>query len=467
MKVNRAYKFVVLIFLFGCKITSDQDLKWNKVKDKQDFASFFGFALNNSNPDLQKACIDSLEKYKPNKEWIVLNKYEYYHQAKDSLIETSFYEYDESDIRYETKRRNIVHVNIDGKDSVKVSYIDDFHNDCTQLIKNLYDTTGESIEITEVESIEWNDLHYLSRKLAVHIHCEIFPDSLVEKTSWKALIKETKKVLDAFQSIRNSRAKHIFQKEFSELKQDEKNLIIGIVPLYFKIHFSGPFLSIAPPPPPPPPSMHEKYWPVSLSENDMLELDKELKQVDTTAKNGISIKFEEFTLLIDDIEVWEEGGELNQTHGDTVKVYPEIGEILGGNSMRIITTKYSNIEIFQRFENSITIMNEGPHCDMLEWKHYTSDWKKVEKYEEFSYTSNSISEEQMEKFIPVDLDEFKEAVKEHCGEGWAELVKDVTSVTEYPCGVGTSKIELRIRLSNPVDDKIIEKIIQFDIAMGC
>ncbi len=187
------------------------------------------------------------------------------------------------------------------------------------------------------------------------------------------------------------------------------------------------------------------------------------------AKNGISIRFKEFTLIIDDIDVWDEEEELSKIQTDTVVVYPELGEMLSGNSMSIIGCNYNTIAVYQRFENSITIMNEGPHCDMLNWKHYTSDWEQIAHYNGLNYTANSISEEQMDKFIHVDIDEFKNAVMNHCGEKWAELVKNVSSVKEYPCGIGTitSKIELRIRLSNLGTSKYTEKIIKFEIAMGC
>ena len=205
-----------------------------------------------------------------------------------------------------------------------------------------------------------------------------------------------------------------------------------------------------------------------------IEKDKEAKFVDssipnndTIPENGISIVFNEFCLLIDNVEAWNEDGSLDRIHNDTAKISFEIGEIIGGNSMRIINCNYDHIDIYQRFENSITIMNEGPHCDMLKWKHYTSGWEKVEKLDKFNYKASSITEEQMEQFIPVDLDEFKKAVKVHCGENWMNLIQDIQTINEYPCGIGTSKIELKIRLSNSETSNALEKIIEFDIAMGC
>jgi len=250
MKALHVNIILALIFIFGCQVSSDENLEWEVIKDKQDFASFFNFALNNTDSVLHSMCIDSLEKYKPKNESIVLNRYEYYNHAKDTLVETGFYEYDECDIRYESKMRNIVYVNIDRNDSVQTNYIYNEYKNYSELITTLIDTTGSSLEIPETKVIEWNNKHYLSRNLAVYIHCEIFPDTLVKKTTWSALIQETKGVLATFNSLRNSRSKHIFQKEYSEVIPEKKKLIIGLVPMFMKIRFFGSFINIQPPPPP-------------------------------------------------------------------------------------------------------------------------------------------------------------------------------------------------------------------------
>ena len=188
---------------------------------------------------------------------------------------------------------------------------------------------------------------------------------------------------------------------------------------------------------------------------------------DTIPKKGISIIFQEFKLLIDNIEVWDENGNLKRIQGDTVKVSLDIGEMLRGNTIRIVNSSYDKIEIYQRYENSVTIMNEGPHCDMLNWKHYLSDWETIKSTDNLEFEANSLTSEQMERFTPVDLNDFKEAVNEHCGKKWADLIKEIKSVNDYPCGIGTSKIELKIVLTNSKTSNSVEKIIEFEIPMGC
>lgn len=197
---------------------------------------------------------------------------------------------------------------------------------------------------------------------------------------------------------------------------------------------------------------------IPISKND---------EVDLNQTKGLLICFAEFSIYIDNIEYWDEEGDLKKTQNDSVNVFLDIGEIIGGNSIKITDCKYDQIEIYQKFENSITIMNEGPHCDLINWKHYSSDWEKIKKNDNFSFIANSMTKEQMEQFIPIDLDEFKEAVTAHCGDNWTNLIKNVRNINEYPCGVGTSKIELKIVMLKSDSQDKFEKIIAFDIPMGC
>ncbi len=177
----------------------------------------------------------------------------------------------------------------------------------------------------------------------------------------------------------------------------------------------------------------------------------------------IEIKFQDFSLLME-LEVWDENGELKKTQNDTAKVYLELGETPEGKKIKIKQSKFKKIEIFQRHENSVTIMNEGPHCDLTEWKHYYSDWNKLNfDVKENTFVSDSYKHEDWEKFIEVDINELKKAVEKECGGYWPKHIKNVN---EYPSGVSMSRIFLKILLTDK-NDSVIEKIIEFEIPMGC
>lgn len=179
------------------------------------------------------------------------------------------------------------------------------------------------------------------------------------------------------------------------------------------------------------------------------------------------VKFDNLSLQIDNIEVWDEIGTLKSIQKDTVRVDLDIGEILTGNTIRVLNSDYDQIRIFQKIENSVTIMNEGPHCDLVDWKHYYSDWIEIEQISENVFQAITLTADHTEKFISVDLDEFKDAVSSHCGESWTDLVKNIKSVNEYPCGISTSRIFIKLVLENSKTNTSTVKVIELEVPMGC
>lgn len=180
----------------------------------------------------------------------------------------------------------------------------------------------------------------------------------------------------------------------------------------------------------------------------------------------IEIKFKDFSVQME-LDVWDENEDLKKTHNGNAKIYVELGDTPEGKKVKIKQSKFKKIEVFQRHENSVTIMNEGPHCDLTKWKHYYSEWKKLDfDAEENSFISDSYEREDREKFIEVGINELKKEVEKECGKHWSEQIKNIKNVNEYPSGVSTSRIFFKILLIDR-NDSITEKIISFEIPMGC
>lgn len=188
---------------------------------------------------------------------------------------------------------------------------------------------------------------------------------------------------------------------------------------------------------------------------------------DTYTENGVLIRFEELSLRIEGIKAWDEKNELSKIQNDSAFVSLDIGEILTSNQIIILESNYNVIKILERFENSLTIMNEGPHCDLINWKHYTSEWFELKSSNNKTFIALQMNPERTEKFVEINIDNLKKVIKDKCGDDWAELVKDVKTIREYPYGVSTSKIELKIILRNSILNKTIEKLIVFEVPMGC
>ncbi|WP_282135016.1 SH3 domain-containing protein [Seonamhaeicola maritimus] len=186
-------------------------------------------------------------------------------------------------------------------------------------------------------------------------------------------------------------------------------------------------------------------------------------------KKRFRVGFENFTVEFENLDAEMIDNPQLSTHASTnLDAIVEMGETLENKTIRIRHhSKYKKIEVFQRHENSISISNEGPHCDLTDWKHYYSAWEPLKVTNSSNmFTTITYSPRAWSKFIKVDMAEFKEAVKEHCGDEWHALVKDSKNINKGASTVSISKIYFKV-IFTTMHDETIEKVIAFDVPMGC
>lgn len=182
-------------------------------------------------------------------------------------------------------------------------------------------------------------------------------------------------------------------------------------------------------------------------------------------KEYLEVKFKDFVVIFEHNGIWHPEDILRR-HPDTVKIDMELGETPENKIFRI-QHQYKNIEVFQRIENSVTVTNEGPHCDLINWKHYRSEWYKVPS-EDKIYQTLGLIEKEGQHFIPIDLDKLKIEIKRVCGDRWYNLIKDKKYIDEHDfhMGTSTSKILLLFILTDKNGVKT-NKVIEFLVPMGC
>ena len=179
------------------------------------------------------------------------------------------------------------------------------------------------------------------------------------------------------------------------------------------------------------------------------------------------VPFEKFNAVIHALELWESEHGNRSILKDTAQYYVELGETPENKMISIKPLKhYKKIEVYQSFQTSLTIMNEGSHCDLLDWAHYDSPWTPLESTAKNTFKTLTYSPEDWNRFVNVDMAKLKQAVKDKCGEDYAKLVSKIRSVNDYPAGVSISIIHLKIVMTD-LDNNRIEKIISFEIPMGC
>ncbi|GAB5533151.1 MAG: hypothetical protein Roseis3KO_49280 [Roseivirga sp.] len=182
-----------------------------------------------------------------------------------------------------------------------------------------------------------------------------------------------------------------------------------------------------------------------------------------------SLKFEGLTLQVELEETWNKPGYFTKIHSDTIIVKLGLmGQISGQRYTLEPDKSVKSIAIFQNYETSLTLMDEGPHIDLVNWKHHKSDWKRLE-LEDNHFSTLKYSRAQNAMFPDVTTDEILSALRDHLNvenNRWTELAKQCSSANSYPCGVSISSINLKIELTK-VDGTTSLKHKIFEVPMGC
>lgn len=211
------------------------------------------------------------------------------------------------------------------------------------------------------------------------------------------------------------------------------------------------------------------YEPVEILKTEVFDLKDDEKISDSTntpPQHHFRIHYPLFEITISHNSFYEDRV-VNQIKNDTTLFYLDLAEYLDSATIEIHHDGIHTVDIYQMYQNSITIMNEGPHCDLVDWKHYNSDWIAIKKFNDYDFIAESYNEKDWGNFIEVDIPELQNAVLEHCGEEWAERVANLKEVNDYPSSVGMNRIVFKIEMTHPKSQIKTQQIIVFEIPMGC
>lgn len=149
------------------------------------------------------------------------------------------------------------------------------------------------------------------------------------------------------------------------------------------------------------------------------------------------------------------------------EIYADLGEEIESTIIKISSEILDKIELEQRVETSITIMDEGPHCDLVDWKHFTSDWKKLKEEKKLTFRVAEYNNGETSKFPVVDMKELVNEANKRCGQRWADLAKAAKSPSDYPCEVSVSRYFIKVIGIDKRTGKKFEQVITIRMPMGC
>ena len=145
----------------------------------------------------------------------------------------------------------------------------------------------------------------------------------------------------------------------------------------------------------------------------------------------------------------------------------ELGDSVEGALVDVLSRSSKiSFHVQVQYETSVSISNEGPHLDLVDWKHHTSEWRDLQPVGTTRFRIPGFSQEERSRFPRVSAMELKEAVRAAGGDGWLELVRSVTSVHDAPASVDISLIRLRVTEVSGGGPKPTFTV-EFLITMGC
>ena len=202
---------------------------------------------------------------------------------------------------------------------------------------------------------------------------------------------------------------------------------------------------------------------ISNQTNNITTFTENEEDIDTIT----TIRFNDLSLSINRLIIYDEDKKIGQIQKDTVEIYAEIGETIEGQLISISSDQLTGLTVEQRYETSVTITNEGPHCDLTDWKHFYSDWKRLQTNSTGQFICDKYAEKEHKNFPKISIDDLKQKVKEQCGDDWFKLVEKIKTPTEYPSDIGISRYYLRVTGQRKDNGQSVTKLIIIETPMGC
>lgn len=130
------------------------------------------------------------------------------------------------------------------------------------------------------------------------------------------------------------------------------------------------------------------------------------------------------------------GTNFQTEHLKLQKKSPQIVQHDSGGDIKTITVQGAGkYRVYQQTETSVTISNDGPHYDLINWRHGYSN------IDELTGTNNEFHfiEQTNIKFPKVSLSDFVEEVRKLEGDFIAGQAKRCKALNKYPCSIAPSR----------------------------
>ncbi len=184
-------------------------------------------------------------------------------------------------------------------------------------------------------------------------------------------------------------------------------------------------------------------------------------------KSSPLIRLNDLEIKFNDIVIFVEKENESLTFKETANLDLDLGETIQGQTFQIIKSGLRDIKVEQQYETSLSISNEGPHLDLFDWKHFTSDWIKLVPIDKDKYKAISYSDSDEEKFPDFTEKELIGYLNSIGRQGYADLIANPTySDGSKHWWIGLSRVTIKVTGFDK-ENKLVTRFINFEIPMGC
>lgn len=155
-------------------------------------------------------------------------------------------------------------------------------------------------------------------------------------------------------------------------------------------------------------------------------------------------------------------------HGATV-IDLNLAESIDNQEVTLNFRQDDEYRILQRYRTSMSISAEGPHLDLLNWRHFDSPWASLKALSSTRFQTLATNQMESSNFPTTTNEEIVEEVRKRVGTDLSEVLdfaKACGRPNDGACFVAISSIYLRIQKRVRVG-WIDVGLVEFRIPMGC
>lgn len=171
------------------------------------------------------------------------------------------------------------------------------------------------------------------------------------------------------------------------------------------------------------------------------------------------------------LDVWTQSAPVPER----VHIELDVGDGVEGRVLRVRPMPGISYRVHIQFETSAAISGEGPHIDLLDWKHCRSEWRSARAEGSNGFRLPMARDGDHSCFPKATRAELRAALKQELGKSgfdpasdkwWLDAVDRVPRVGEPPSYVAISTVRVRIEQYDGRQWRVLTTI-DFGVPMGC